>query len=86
MRAPSGARVCSCHAAPARPPAYTALRMSGVHNLVGEALIKRIVRAHETGQQFRVVVCMPLFPGNHGTGPRRGGTGPRRRVHAALSG
>jgi hypothetical protein len=39
------------------------LCLAGVHNLVGEALIKRIVRAHEAAQPFRVVVCMPLFPG-----------------------
>ncbi|KAJ1959344.1 hypothetical protein IWQ62_004649, partial [Dispira parvispora] len=33
-----------------------------VKNLVGQALVERIVRAHQEGTKFRVIVIMPLMP------------------------
>lgn len=33
-----------------------------VKNRIGAALVERILRAHRSGKQFRVIVVMPLFP------------------------
>ena len=35
---------------------------SPVRNRIGEALVKRIIRAHRDGKAFKVVVVMPLLP------------------------
>ncbi|XP_014276337.1 phospholipase D1 isoform X1 [Halyomorpha halys] len=37
-----------------------------VKNQVGDALVKRILRAHREGTQFRVYVILPLLPGFEG--------------------
>jgi len=33
-----------------------------VKNLIGKAIVERIVRAHRNGERFRIVVAMPLLP------------------------
>ncbi|KAL3422829.1 hypothetical protein PVAG01_04576 [Phlyctema vagabunda] len=33
-----------------------------VKNMVGAALVERIVRAHQAGEQYKVIVCMPSVP------------------------
>uniref|UniRef100_A0A1I8MGT7 Phospholipase n=1 Tax=Musca domestica TaxID=7370 RepID=A0A1I8MGT7_MUSDO len=40
--------------------------LSNVRNQIGEALFKRIVRAHKERKVFRVYVVMPLLPGFEG--------------------
>ncbi|XP_013417793.1 phospholipase D1 isoform X3 [Lingula anatina] len=37
-----------------------------VHNGIGEALYKRIIKAHENNETFRVYVVLPLLPGFEG--------------------
>lgn len=38
-----------------------------VHNRIGEALAKRILRAASAGQKFRVIIVMPLLPAFEGS-------------------
>jgi phospholipase D1/2 len=33
-----------------------------IKNLIGEAIVKRIIRAHEEQEKFKVFVLMPLMP------------------------
>ncbi|CAG8811927.1 7523_t:CDS:10 [Gigaspora margarita] len=36
------------------------------HNMIGKALIERIIRAYKNNEKFRVIVVMPLVPGFEG--------------------
>ncbi|XP_073814078.1 phospholipase D isoform X2 [Musca autumnalis] len=55
--------------------------LSNVRNQIGEALFKRIVRAHKERKVFRVYVVMPLLPGFEGDVGGSSGNAVRALTH-----
>jgi len=53
---------------------------TSVQNSIVDALFRRIVRAHTSGEKFRVYVCMPLLPGMTGNITKRNESGAIRAV------
>lgn len=41
----------------------TSLENTRVENRIGDALVERIIRAHENGEDWRAVIVIPLMPG-----------------------
>ncbi|CAG0879735.1 unnamed protein product [Cyprideis torosa] len=50
-------------------------------NRVGEALFQRIIRAHESGEVFRVYIVCPLLPGFEGQVGTQGGQAMQAIIH-----
>lgn len=48
-----------------------------IENLIGDALVERIVRAYKEGQTWRAVIVIPLMPGFQNTVDSEGGTSVR---------
>lgn len=48
-----------------------------VDNKIGRAIVDRIVRAHQSGEDFRVIVCMPAVPAFAGDLKSEGALGTR---------
>ncbi|KPP64627.1 phospholipase D2-like [Scleropages formosus] len=52
-----------------------------VHNEIGDAIVKRILRAHSEQQKFRVYVVVPLLPGFEGDISAGGGNAIQAILH-----
>ncbi|KAG5843907.1 hypothetical protein ANANG_G00155870 [Anguilla anguilla] len=52
-----------------------------VHNGIGDAIVKRILRAHSEQQTYRVYVIVPLLPGFEGDITRGGGNAIQAILH-----
>ncbi|KAI9805681.1 MAG: Phospholipase D1 [Piccolia ochrophora] len=48
-----------------------------IENLIGDALVERIIRAHKNGQDWRAVIVIPLMPGFQNTVDQQDGTSVR---------
>ncbi|CAG9949719.1 unnamed protein product [Clonostachys rosea f. rosea IK726] len=57
----------------------TSTEMDGTRivNRIGDALVERIVRAHQNGEEWRCVIVMPLLPGFQNTVDEQEGTSVR---------
>nr|XP_009299966.1 phospholipase D2 isoform X2 [Danio rerio] len=52
-----------------------------VQNTIGDAIVKRILRAHSEGKKFRVFVVIPLLPGFEGDISQGGGNAIQAILH-----
>ncbi|XP_051544488.1 phospholipase D2-like isoform X2 [Myxocyprinus asiaticus] len=52
-----------------------------VHNTIGDAIVKRILRAHSEGKKYRVFVVIPLLPGFEGNISQGGGNAIQAILH-----
>ena len=48
-----------------------------MENSIGDALVERIIRAHENGESWRAVIIIPLLPGFQNTVDQQDGTSVR---------
>ncbi|TRY96720.1 hypothetical protein DNTS_032203, partial [Danionella cerebrum] len=52
-----------------------------IHNTIGDAIVKRILRAHSEGKKYRVFVVIPLLPGFEGDIAQGGGNAIQAILH-----
>jgi phospholipase D1/2 len=59
----------------------TAVDTTPIENRIGDALVRRIERAHENGEAWRAVILIPLLPGFESEADHPDGTSIRLIVH-----
>lgn len=55
----------------------TEISNTRINNRIGDALVDRIIRAHQNGEDWRCVIVIPLMPGFQNTVEEKGGTSVR---------